>query len=596
MQQPLQRRLITNKSPWVLISIVAILIFLRWSSPNRVEALAPVDRSDTVIFGAGPDFAPPVFNWMVPSFSGPGMGQSVWEPLFILNYETGKIEPWLGLSFTANQELNVWTLKLRAGIKWADGESYDAADVVFTIETLLNDKTQTLIEAASMQGWVRRVEQIDDLTVRFELKHPNPRFQQDYFSVGVGSSMAWSLIILPKHVWQDQDPFTFENFDLQRGWPLGTGPYRLVQATGREFTYDRRDDWWGIEVGFKDLPQPKRLRWIVTGTEESRSMLAASDELDVIGNLTLGAFEAVRNMNPNLVPWQEEMPYIWLDPCPRQLSLNHQVKPWDQADMRHAISLIIDRQQVVRIAYEGLSFPSKSIFVEYEAMTPFIEEIRELWVPSDSDINTARQIIESHGWQLGAKKFYQKSGQVLSLNIQTYAAGIKLRRVGAVVVEQLRAAGIDASTRPIERSTWNENKAFGNFEAVIDWDACGSVNEPWVSMNRFTSQYYRPLNKRAMSSNNFVRWRGKGNDRYSQLVAEIGVLPLGNAKVIPLFQEAMRIFMAEQVVVPLNQAIMLIPFNKTYWKGWPTAKNNYIHPPMWWMSGHRIIHQIEKNE
>ena len=185
---------------------------------------------------------------------------------------------------------------------------------------------------------------------------------------------------------------------------------------------------------------------------------------------------------------------------------------------------------------------------------------------------------------------------MLSLNIQTYAAGIKLRRVRAVVVEQLRAAGIDASTRPIERSTWNENKAFGNFEAVIDWDACGSVNEPWVSMNRFTSQYYRPLNKRAMSSNNFVRWRGKGNDRYSQLVAEIGVLPLGNAKVIPLFQEAMRIFMAEQVVVPLNQAIMLIPFNKTYWKGWPTAKNNYIHPPMWWMSGHRIIHQIEKNE
>ena len=569
---------------------ISVLIWFSLLVPVPVIALKPVDRTDIVIFGAGPDFAPPVFNWMVPSFTGPGMGQSVWEPLFILNYETGQIEPWLGLSFISNHSLDVWTLKLRPGVKWADGEDYDAKDVVFTIETLLNDKTQTLIEAASMQHWVDDVELIDYLTVRFKLKHPNPRFQLDYFSVRVASS----VIILPQHIWQGKDPFTFENFNLQQGWPLGTGPYRLVQATGREFTYDRRDDWWGAEVGFEDLPQPKRLRWIVTGAEESRAMMAASDELDVIGSLTLGAFDAVRSMNPNLVAWKEQMPYVWLDPCPRQLSLNHQVKPWDQPDMRRAISLIIDRQQIVRIAYEGTSWPSKSIFVEYEGMKPYIDAIQELWVSSRSDVASGKKMIESQGWQPGNDKFYQKEGRVLSLNIQTHAADIKLRRVATVVVEQLRAAGIDASTRPIEGSTWSQNKAFGNFEAVVDWDACGSVNEPWVSMNRFTRQYYRPINERSISNNNFVRWQGEKNDKYSQLVAEIGVLPLREPKIMPRFREAMQIFMTEQVVIPLNQAIMLIPFNNTYWTGWPTEKNNYIHPPMWWMSGHRVIHQLKK--
>ena len=113
-------------------------------------------------------------------------------------------------------------------------------------------------------------------------------------------------------------------------------------------------------------------------------------------------------------------------------------------------------------------------------------------------------------------------------------------------------------------------------------------------MNRFTRQYYRPINERSISNNNFVRWQGEQNDKYSQLVAEIGVLPLREPKIMPRFREAMQIFMTEQVVIPLNQAIMLIPFNNTYWTGWPTEKNNYIHPPMWWMSGHRVIHQLKK--
>ena len=85
-----------------------------------------------------------------------------------------------------------------------------------------------------------------------------------------------------------------------------------------------------------------------------------------------------------------------------------------------------------------------------------------------------------------------------------------------VVVEQLRTAGINASNRAIEGATWNDNKAFGNFEGVVDWDACGSVNEPWLTMNRYTNQFYRPIGERAPGNNNFVRWQGSKADRYSQ--------------------------------------------------------------------------------
>ncbi len=86
---------------------------------------------------------------------------------------------------------------------------------------------------------------------------------------------------------------------------MGTGPYRLVQARENDFIYDRRDDWWGGSAGFRELPQPKRLVWVGAGVEENRSLLAANSELDAVGGITLGAFEAISAMNPNMIAWKK---------------------------------------------------------------------------------------------------------------------------------------------------------------------------------------------------------------------------------------------------------------------------------------------------
>ena len=551
-----------------------------------------VGREDTVIFdhdgGLIPD--PHNLNPLVPSSTGPGMIQSFWEPLFTLNYETGEIESWTGDSFTSNDQLDVWMLKIRAGVEWSDGEAFNADDVVFTINTLLNDTTQSLGDAASMQQWVEVVEKMDPLTIRFKLKGPNPRFKLDYFSVRVGSSM----VILPEHIWANQDPATFKFYDPEKGWPIGTGAYRLVSASENEFVFDRRNDWWGAKTGFRKLPQPKRLVWVVTGLEENRALLAAESELDSIMDITLGAFESIRAQNPNVVAWKNDMPYVWIDPCPRQLSVNHTIPPWNNPDMRKAISLIINREQVVHIAYEDTSFPSKTIFVEYPAMQPYINAIQDLWINPKGNASAGQRLIEANGWTIGSNGFYQKAERELTLSIQTHEAYIEIRRIAEIVVEQLRAAGINASTRAIAGATWDENKAFGNFEAVMDWDACGSVNEPWLSMNRYTQQFLRPVGERSPGLNNYVRWSGANAKEYSRIVDEIGVIPLGDPKIESMVAEAMQFFISDQVVIPITQARKLIPFVTTYWEGWPTAENNYHHPPTWWMSTHQIIQRLEK--
>ena len=92
---------------------------------------------------------------------------------------------------------------------------------------------------------------------------------------------------MPEHVWAGQDPFTFTNYDPEKGWPLGTGPYELVSTGPTQAVWDRRDDWWGAETGWHALPEPQRLIWQITGSEENKAQLMANHQLDSVMNITL---------------------------------------------------------------------------------------------------------------------------------------------------------------------------------------------------------------------------------------------------------------------------------------------------------------------
>ena len=525
-----------------------------------------------------------------------GFHQAVIEPLFILNYESGKMEPWLAESMTSNSKLDLWTLKLRDGVKWSDGEDFNADDVVFTIE-MLKENAPDLVggtggDSSAMDTWVKSVKKLDDLTVEFNLKKPNPRFQLDYFGVRIYGS----VIMVPEHIWKDQDPLTFKNFDLDRGWPVFTGPYRVVSVSPTEFVYERNDDWWGAQAGFQELPAPQELIWIWAGPEETRASKMAEGELDSLMDITLGAFEALRQRNPNVIAWLDELPFAWLDPCERNLELNHTVEPWGDKEMRWALNYAIDRDQIVKIAYEGTTFPSDHIFPAYDPLTRLIdmakkEGLYDTFPVMETNPQKAKQIIEGKGYTRNGNGYYEKDGKELSLDIENNEAYIEKQRIAQVVVENLQALGINATTRNIAGTTWEENYALGKFEARTGWQTCGSVNEPWASLDTLSSRWYQPVGKRA----NFNGWRWR-NEKFSSVVDEMGSLPLGDPKVDELFLEAWEVFLDELPVIPITQAKKLIPFDTTYWKGWPTAENNYMHPPTWWNSTHKIIHALEAAE
>ncbi|WP_147124660.1 ABC transporter substrate-binding protein [Shimia ponticola] len=549
-----------------------------------------VAREDTVIFDLDRTIKDPSnFNWFTPGTKRMhGAHQAMWEPLFILNYGTGELDPWLATGFEANDDSTEFTISLREGVEWSDGAAFTADDVTFTVNMALTNEEISSREAATIRAQVASVEKIDDLTVKFTLNNPNPRFMVENFGVRIFGS----FLIMPEHIWNGQDPATFAFSS-----PIGTGPYTLTSAATNRAIWDRNDDWWGAKTGFMDLPEPLRLIWLESGGEESRAQLMATNQLDAAQNVSVGTFEAIRAQNSNVTAWYDDFPYAAADPCARQLEINTTVAPWDNANLRRAVAMIIDRTQIANVAAEGATVPSRTMFAEYGSMAPFIDAVVEagLDLPARGDMEAGKAMIEAEGWSMNGDGVYEKDGEELAVKIHVNSASTEYTRTIDVIVEQLNRAGIKASSVPVENGVfWGEVLPFGAYEMSYSWLSCGSVNEPWASMGRYTVKDVVPVGERSPGFNNTARWDGPEAEAYSEIVDGMANLPLGDEAIPGMVAEAYQHLDAGMPFIPLVQSFKLLPMNETYWTGWPSNDNYYNHPFFWWNHTHQIIHNLEK--
>ncbi len=535
--------------------------------------------------------APDIWNPYIPgTFILQGMNQNMMEPLFMLNYETGEIDGWLAESFSANETQDEWTVVLRQGTEWSDGQPLTADDVVFTFE-LLKEYAPQLNWSGAVERWVESVEAVDDRTVHFVLTESNPRFVME----NLAGTTSQAIVPLPKHIWEGVDPVTFRNeFDAETGAPIFSGPYRVLRFSETEFIYERNDDWWGAKTGTFNLPAPLEIHRVWHPSQETINQLMLSNQLDIgAGTIGLSQMQQMQTQNPNLISWNSEPPYAWRDPCTRMFTVNHTVAPWDQKEMRWALSHAFNRQQLVDVVWEGTSVPAGFIFPDYPAMMPFLDAIEETIAPiMEYSPEKSRALIEGQGYTLdGAGKYVAADGTPLTIDV---VAPPFMEPVATMVVQQLNDVGIDAVLRIIEWGIFRDQTGRGQFEGATDWSGCGSVIEPWFGMNRYHQSWVRPVGEAGTeyvdNTNNAGRWV---NEEYSALVDEMGSLPLGDPQIVDLMTQAVAIWADELPAIPLAQQPALIIFNDANWTGWPTAENNYIQPPSHWQHFLRVLTELQ---
>jgi peptide/nickel transport system substrate-binding protein len=543
-----------------------------------------VARENTLIIGfeGGPVAAPEQSGLNPGATNSQGHHQVMIESIYYLNYQTGELIPWLASGPAVyNEDFTQVDIPLREGIKWSDGEAFTADDVVFTINML--KENPTLIFANTVVD-VTAASAPDPLTVHIELANPDPRFIVNAFGVRI-----WGAVrVVPQHIWEGQDPNTFNNFDLEKGWPVWTGPYKLVNATSTEFVFDRRDDWWAVETGFQDLPAPERIIFVEAGPDERKAAALAANEVDGEPSLRIDTFIDVKAQNPNAIGWTTAEPYAWIDPCPGMLGFNTRIAPWDDPEMRWAIAYALPNQRIGDAQSGGFGQVSHYNFPDYPALQAWLTENQDLMDQYDStvyDPDRAKQIIESKGYTMGPNGFYEKDGQTLQVDILFKTEEPVLP---AVVVAAFQEVGIDAAPRALAGAAYFDARDTGDFEIETHHVACGSVVEPYDELNNLHSRWVKPIGERV--SNNQWGWT---NEEYDQIVEEMQITPIGSERQHELFRRALEIRLQELPIISLTQQKRVVPYTTTYWTNWPTEENGYHHPPNWWMNFMMVITEIQ---
>jgi peptide/nickel transport system substrate-binding protein len=557
------------------------------AAPNQAPA-DQVARKDYLVIPTDVNVpAPDIWNPYIPgTFILQGMNQNLMEPLFMLNYETGNIEGWLGESFSHSDDQTQWTVKLRPGTAWSDGQPLTSDDVVFTID-MLKQYAPQLNWSGAVKQWVQSVQAVDDRTIQFNLTGPNPRFVME----NLAGTTSQAIVPLPKHLWQGQDPVTFKNSWNNGKGAIFSGPYVVKSFSSTEFDYKRDDNWWGAKTGAFKLPAPLEIHRPWVGDAATRLQMLVTNDSDYGGPQTSSQLSAIVGQNPKL---QSYGPQGWVDPCPRMFTLNTTVAPWDNKVMRHALSYAMDRQQTVNVVYEGVGQTTNFIFPTYKAMQPYIDAGQDTLAPiGEFNPEKSNQLIQSQGYTLdsGSGKYVGPDGTSLSLDV---VGPPFMEPWGRMVVQQLNAAGVDANLRLIEWGIFRDQTGRGNFQAAVDWDGCGSTVEPWFGMNRYNKSWVNPIGTAGTeyvdNTNNAGRW---SNDQYSALMDEMGRLPLGDPRVMDLYKQSLAIWADELPDIPLVQSPVLLLFNSTYWTNWPTQDNNYIQPPAHWEHFLRVLVELK---
>jgi peptide/nickel transport system substrate-binding protein len=518
--------------------------------------------------------------------------KTIYEALMYTNLNTGEIIPWQAESFSYNDTYTAVTVKLRQGVTWSDGQAFSSADVKYTLE-MLRDNAPDLLYSSIYKEWLKGVDTPDAQTAVINLNKPGPRFFQLYLALGHENHQ----VILPAHIWKDQDPKTFTNFDLGKGWPIGTGAYKMVASSAQQQVFDRRDDWWGAKTGFMSLPAPQRIILVPGASDESTAQLYIGNRADSGNPLQPGTFKAAIEKNPNLKSWNKQGP-VWGAPdgCGYAFLFNHGKEPWNNKDVRLAINYAINRQEISTIGYENANYP---------IVAPFSAYMSKRWISSGPlkdlidkyDRATPSQAkvdehMKSAGYAKNGAGLWEKGGQTLKVPVrgsQFFAP------VAPPVAAQLKKAGFDAAEviEPPGSTTLLEDQLTGKADTSFGVH-CGSLSEPYETLKDLHSKLGRPVGEKCPFGGALCS--RYSNPKYDELIDQMEAMPPGkpdDPKYMDLATRALDIYLSDMPEIMLAEELHVVTFNHTYWTGWPSAEDPYVAPYPPWEAWRLIVHRIQ---
>lgn len=288
------------------------------------------------------------------------ISQQLFDGLLEFNYATYKLEPALAESYAVSDGGRTYTFKLRQGVKWSDGQTFDADDVVFTFKNMIMNPEARAGDAASfkLDGKPVEITRVNQYTVRFELPRPSPAFL-----------LQMRSFIMPKHkLLKYSVEGGAKASDINGAWPtnvaesevVGTGPFRLATYTaGQKVTLTRNPNYWKVDGKGTRLPYLDRLEFLVIRDPQAQVAQFLAGNLDQL-NISGAQFPDLKQKEVAGAPFRVTRSTA-LFGSPPFVAYNFDAKDpalaklFSDVRFRRAMQGVLNRERIIDTVYNGLA-------------------------------------------------------------------------------------------------------------------------------------------------------------------------------------------------------------------------------------------------
>jgi peptide/nickel transport system substrate-binding protein len=409
--------------------------------------------------------------------------------LIHINRETLKTESALAKSWKVTPDGKQYTLELRRGLRFSDGQPFNADDVVFTFQMYLDESIHSPQRDLLVVGDKPIVvEKIDDYTVRFTLSRPYAAAERIFDG----------LAILPKH----QLDGAYGDGKFSGTWSLATppaqlsglGPFRLKEyVPGQRVVLEKNPYYWKQDKSGNRLPYLDQLQFLFVANEDAQVIRFEAGDTDVLSRFSAENFavlqreEAAKHYHVADLGSGLEYNFLFFN----LNDLSSKGKPeiarkqaWFQdLRFREAVSAAIDRAGIVKLAYGGRATPI------WDQVTPG----NKLWVDNslphpDRSLDRAKDLLRSAGFSWKSDgSLVDAHGAPVEFSILTSSTNAQRTKIATIIQDDLSQLGMNVHVVPLEFRTMVDRLLNTyDYEAAVMGIVSGDA-DPTSEMNVWVS-------------------------------------------------------------------------------------------------------------